>query len=90
MWGRTIVDLCDGYNTEDEDEGEEKNEGEGDRGEGEEGVSRDEKYRLDERVNFSWFMEKVKSLINDDEDLNMNSNHSFVLRRLCDPLQNKN
>ena len=50
---RTIVDLCDGYNTEDEDEGEEKNEGEGDRGEGEEGASGDEEERLDERVNFA-------------------------------------
>ena len=86
---RTIVDLCDGYNTEDEDEGEEKNEGEGDRGEGEEGASGDEEERLDERVNFACYMEKEKSLINDDEDLNMNANLSCVVRRFAGALANE-
>ncbi|KAG5595755.1 hypothetical protein H5410_036987 [Solanum commersonii] len=73
---RTIVALRNGYKTEDEDEDEVKNEGEGDRGEGEEGGSADEQERLDERVNFSCFMEKGKSLIDDDEELNMNVNLS--------------
>ena len=64
---RTIIDFCDGYNTEDEDEGEEINEGGRDRSEGEEGASGDEEERLDERVNFSFFVKKGKSLIDDDE-----------------------
>ncbi|XP_049372688.1 uncharacterized protein LOC125837645 [Solanum verrucosum] len=79
---RTIVALRDGYKTEDEDEGEEKNKGEGDRGEREEGASGDEEERLDERVNFACFMKKGKSLLDDDEDLNMNVNLSCVVRRI--------
>lgn len=61
---------------------EKKNEGKGDRGEGEEGSSRDEEEILDERLNFSCFMEQEKSLIDDNEDLNMNVNLSCVLRRI--------
>ena len=34
------------------------------------------------KVNFACFMEKGKSLIDDDEDLNMNENHSCVVRRI--------
>ncbi|KAH0705915.1 hypothetical protein KY285_012228 [Solanum tuberosum] len=83
---RTIVALRYGYKTEDEKEGEEKNEGEGDRGEGEEGASGDEEERLDERVNFSCFMEKGKSLLDDDEDLNMNFKLSCVVRRIIGAL----
>ncbi|KAG5599722.1 hypothetical protein H5410_031092 [Solanum commersonii] len=75
---RTIVALCVRYKTEDEDDGEEKNEGDGDSGEREEGASRDEEERLDERVNFACFMEKGKSLVDDDEDLNINVNLSYV------------
>ncbi|KAK6780099.1 hypothetical protein RDI58_022283 [Solanum bulbocastanum] len=64
------------------DEREEKNEGEGDRGEGEKGPLRDEEERLDKRVSFACFMEKGKSLVDDDEDLNMNANLLCVVRRI--------
>ncbi|KAH0751925.1 hypothetical protein KY290_005193 [Solanum tuberosum] len=76
---RTSISLHDRYKTEDEDEGEEKNEGEGYRGEGEEGSSGDEEERLDEKENFSCFMDKGKSLLDDDENLNMNANLSCVV-----------
>ncbi|KAG5619844.1 hypothetical protein H5410_005062 [Solanum commersonii] len=75
---RTTAALRDRYKTEDEDEGEEKNKREGDRGEREKGASGDEEERLDDMVNFSCFMEKGKSLLDDDEDLNMNVNLSCV------------
>ncbi|KAH0667840.1 hypothetical protein KY285_029046 [Solanum tuberosum] len=63
-----------------------KNEGEGDRGEREEGASGDKEERLDKRVIFSCFMEKGKSLLDNDEDLNMNVNLSCVVRRVMGAL----
>ena len=83
---RTIVALRDGYKTEDEQEGEEKNEGEGDRSEGEVDALGDEEERLDERVNFACFLEKGKPLLDDDDDLEVNTNLSCVVRRIIGAL----